>query len=84
MIILAIETSEKNCEVYLSSNNKEFQVSNYTPQVHSKRLLGMIVEILNYAEIEIEEIDVITYSAGPAFYGYKNSLLCESRVINTP
>ena len=37
MNILAIETSEKNCEVYLSSNNKEFQISNFTPQ---KRILN--------------------------------------------
>ena len=84
MNILAIETSEKNCEVYLSSNNKEFQISNFTPQAHSKRLLGMIVEILNYSKIEIEEIDFISYSAGPGSFTGTRIAYCVSQGLSMP
>ena len=84
MNILAIETSEKNCEVYLSSNNKEFQISNFAPQAHSKRLLGMIVEILNYSKIEIEEIDFISYSAGPGSFTGTRIAYCVSQGLSMP
>ena len=84
MNILAIETSEKNCEVYLSSNNKEFQISNSTPKAHSKKLLGMISDILNYCEIEIEEIDAISYSAGPGSFTGTRIAYCVSQGLSMP
>lgn len=84
MKILAIETSEKNCEVYLSSNNREFQISNSTPKAHSKRLLGMILEILKYGEIELEDIDAISYGAGPGSFTGTRIAYCVGQGLSMP
>ena len=44
----------------------------------------MIVEILNYSKIEIEEIDFISYSAGPGSFTGTRIAYCVSQGLSMP
>ena len=68
--ILCIETATTNCSVALSVNGsvsvlKEDNSKNYS---HAERLHPFIDEVLNEAQITLDELDAIAVSKGPGSY----------------
>lgn len=68
--ILSIETSTTNCSVALSKNDKviafkEYNDVNYS---HSELLHQFILEVLNLAELKIEDLSAVAISKGPGSY----------------
>ena len=68
--ILSIETSTTNCSVALSKNDKviafkEYNDANYS---HSELLHQFILEVLNLAELKIEDLSAVAISKGPGSY----------------
>lgn len=76
MKILAIETATEACSAALLINNNvenntisRFQLA---PREHTKLLLPMMEELIEEADIELDELDAIAFSRGPgAFTGLR-------------
>lgn len=75
MRILAIETATEACSAALITNNSDetiisrFQLA---PREHTKLILPMMDEVLQEANIELNDIDAIAFSRGPgAFTGLR-------------
>jgi len=69
-LILAIETTTKNCSVALFDNDqllsyKEESGENY---IHSESLLFFIQETLNNSNYNLKDLDAIAVSKGPGSY----------------
>ena len=69
-LILAIETSTKNCSIALFKNkslivSKEHNSDNY---LHSEKLTVFIQQVLSMAEVSINDIDAVALSQGPGSY----------------
>ena len=69
-IILAIETSTKNCSVALfkDSNLLSFMQSDKQEFVHSEQLTNYIQNIVALSKINLKDIDAIALSKGPGSY----------------
>ena len=69
-IILAIETSTKNCSVALfkESNLLAFNESDKEEFVHSEQLTSYIQDIVSLVKIHLKDIDAIALSKGPGSY----------------
>ena len=69
-IILAIETSTKNCSVALfkDSNLLAFMQSDKQEFVHSEQLTNYIQNIVALSKINLKDIDAIALSKGPGSY----------------
>ncbi len=67
--ILCIETSATVCSVALCKNGiVDSFLNEYTPNSHSVVLAPIIDEILNKADLRVEELDAIAVSSGPGSY----------------
>ena len=68
-IILAIETSTKNCSVALfeESNLLAFKESNKQEFVHSEQLTSYIQDIVSLAKMHLKDIDSIALSNSFSF-----------------
>ncbi len=74
--IIAIETATEACSAALliEKNNdmKLFKRFKLAPREHTKLILPMLEEVLNEAEIELSDIDAISFGRGPgAFTGLR-------------
>ncbi|NKF51580.1 tRNA (adenosine(37)-N6)-threonylcarbamoyltransferase complex dimerization subunit type 1 TsaB [Shewanella sp. WXL01] len=68
MNILALDTCTEACSAALSSQQQLFSRSADAPREHSQRLLPMVDEVLQDAEITIADVDLIAYGRGPGSF----------------
>lgn len=70
--ILAIETSTAACSVALIHQGSRFHLFEMQPQRHAHRVLQMVDEVLQQANIDDSAIDFLAYGEGPgAFTGIR-------------
>lgn len=70
--VLAIETATKACSVALINEGVEFFRHELLPQKHAHRVLEMVDEVLDEADIKPSEVDVVAFGEGPgAFTGIR-------------
>ena len=69
-IILAIETSTKNCSVALFDSSRILAIKESDKQqyVHSEKLTLFIQEVIDMANISLNDLDAIAISKGPGSY----------------
>lgn len=69
MKILAIDTSGSNCSACIIDENLVIsEFSQNTGTTHSQNLMPMINEMMKFAQIELENIDVFACSIGPGSF----------------
>lgn len=70
--ILAVETSTAACSVALLHQASIIERFEILPQKHAQRILPMVDEVLNEAQITPQQIDILAYAEGPgAFTGVR-------------
>lgn len=67
-ILLGIETSTNACSVALSIDNRIIHRFEIIPQMHTKRLFPMIREVMNEANITLDQLDAIAVGRGPGSF----------------
>ena len=69
-LLLAIETTTKNCSVALFENSKllQFKEQNSDEYLHAEQLTFFIEEVVEKSNITLKEIDGIVLSKGPGSY----------------
>ena len=69
-IILALDTSTKNCSVALFNGNKiiAFKEKNSDGYTHAEKLTLFIHEVIKLANLSLKEIKAIAISRGPGSY----------------
>ncbi len=71
-IILAIETATKACSAALAIGGKIITRFSIAPREHTKLILNMMDEVLEEANIKLNQVDAIAFSRGPgAFTGVR-------------
>jgi tRNA threonylcarbamoyladenosine biosynthesis protein TsaB len=72
MKILAIETATEACSAALDIDNRCLQRFEVIPRKHTQLILPMVDELLQEADIKINELDAIAFGQGPgAFTGVR-------------
>ena len=69
MKVLAIETSGSNCSVAIATEDKivaDFSCN--TGTTHSQNLMPMVDQALKFAELDLNEIDILSCSIGPGSF----------------
>lgn len=66
--LLALETATAACSVALWLNGDITQRFKIAPQRHSDIILDLIDELLNNAEINLRDLDAITFGSGPGSF----------------
>jgi len=67
--ILSVETTDKLCSTAILLNEEEYFESNILGKhIHSRKLVVMINEILNSAELKIPDIKCLAISEGPGSF----------------
>ncbi|MDG6777993.1 tRNA (adenosine(37)-N6)-threonylcarbamoyltransferase complex dimerization subunit type 1 TsaB [Thiomicrorhabdus sp. zzn3] len=70
--ILAVETATAACSVALLHQGTLVERFEILPQKHAQRILPMVDEVLNEAQILPQQIDILAYAEGPgAFTGVR-------------
>ena len=69
-LLLALETSTKNCSVALFKNDNLLQLKEHVSDkyLHSEQLIFFIEQVLMDANISFEQLDVIALGKGPGSY----------------
>lgn len=65
MNLLAFDTSDQACSIALQIGEQGFYRHELAPRRHTERLLPLIGELLNDAQMPLSALDVIAYGAGP-------------------
>lgn len=68
MNYLAIDASTEACSVALKMKDKIHSIYELCPQSHSLRLLPMIDQILNEAELKLSQLDGLIFGQGPGSF----------------
>ncbi|MFC3185411.1 tRNA (adenosine(37)-N6)-threonylcarbamoyltransferase complex dimerization subunit type 1 TsaB [Shewanella intestini] len=68
MNILALDTCTESCSAALISANQIYTRIADAPREHSQRLLPMVDEVLQDAEITIADVQLIAYGRGPGSF----------------
>ena len=69
MKVLALETSGSNCSVALADENKVIaDFSCNTGTTHSQNLMPMVDQVLKFAGVELNDVDVLSCSIGPGSF----------------
>lgn len=68
MKLLAIDAATEACSVALSVDNEIFQRYVVDPHGHAQRLLAMVDEVLNEAEVSLRSLDAIAFDRGPGSF----------------
>lgn len=67
--ILSIETATNNCSVSLSNQGKHlFSVVSSEPNLHATKLTVFIQELMEKAEMTLDQLDAVAVSMGPGSY----------------
>ncbi len=68
MKILAIDTVTEMCSVALLNHEQTTTIERHVPQRHTQVILEMIQELLTDAQLEIANLDAISFSRGPGSF----------------
>lgn len=69
MKVLAVETSGSNCSVSIIDENTVIaEFSCNTGTTHSQNLMPMVDQVLKFANIDLNDIDVLSSSIGPGSF----------------
>ncbi|MCY4046222.1 MAG: tRNA (adenosine(37)-N6)-threonylcarbamoyltransferase complex dimerization subunit type 1 TsaB [Cellvibrionales bacterium] len=68
MNLLVIESSSQLCLVALHANNQSYERSTSGSRSHSEHLLNFVHQLLEEANLPLEALDAIAYSAGPGSF----------------
>ncbi len=68
MIILAIETATEACSVALHVNDNVISRFEVCPQQQSQRVLPMVQEVLDEANVDISQVELLAYGRGPGSF----------------
>ncbi len=69
MKVLALETSGSNCSVAILDENKVIADFNCnTGTTHSQNLMPMVDNVLKFAELTLDDIDILANSIGPGSF----------------
>lgn len=66
--ILAIDTSTENCSVALVVGDTYFVRREVAPRDHTKKVLPMVDEVLQQAQISLNEVDALAFGRGPGSF----------------
>lgn len=66
--ILAIDTATEACSVALNYNNRQIVLNELSPRTHTQRILPMVDELLQQAEISLKEIEALAFGRGPGSF----------------
>jgi tRNA threonylcarbamoyladenosine biosynthesis protein TsaB len=70
--ILAIETCSETCSVAVSHKGKSHQIISIEPRGHADNILPLVDKVLNEANLQLNDLDVIAFTRGPgAFTGVR-------------
>jgi tRNA threonylcarbamoyladenosine biosynthesis protein TsaB len=68
MNILIIDTATEACSVALEVNKHVFNRFEVCPQQHSQRILPMIDDVLNEANVTLQDLDYLAFGRGPGSF----------------
>jgi tRNA threonylcarbamoyladenosine biosynthesis protein TsaB len=68
MKILAIDTATEACSVALLIDNEVQEIFEIIPRQHTERVLPMVDEILNGANLSLSELDALAFNCGPGSF----------------
>lgn len=66
--ILALDTSTEMCSVALCDQNQITQIEQFCPREHAQMILPLIDQLLQDANISLNELDAIAVGAGPGSF----------------
>lgn len=66
--ILALDTATEACSVALLSTGCTFERSEIAQQKHALRILPLIDEVLNAADIALHQLDALAFGCGPGSF----------------
>lgn len=66
--ILALDTATDACSVALYLNGKIFERQMLAPKRHTEILLSMVAEVLNEANIHLQDLDALSFGRGPGSF----------------
>lgn len=65
---LLVDTTGVGCHIALAHHGKITQLSDMQPQSHTKRILPMIDQLLNEAQLSVADLHGIVYTQGPGSF----------------
>ncbi len=68
MKILAIDTATEACSAALLLNNSHEEIFEIIPRQHTDRILPMIDQLLNKANISLSQLDAVAFNCGPGSF----------------
>lgn len=66
--ILALDTATEACSVALQYNGNITFLDEISPRSHTQRILPMVDELLNQANIELKEVNYLVFGRGPGSF----------------
>lgn len=73
--ILALDTATEACSVALQHQGKYYYLDELSPRTHTQRILPMVDELLQQANIRLNDVDLLAFGRGPgSFTGVRVSI----------
>ncbi len=66
--ILVIDTATESCSVALLHNEKTTILNELSPRSHTQRILPMVDELLNNANIQLSDVQALAFGCGPGSF----------------
>ncbi|MDG6882576.1 UGMP family protein [Phocoenobacter uteri] len=66
--ILVIDTATESCSVALLHNEKTTTLNELSPRSHTQRILPMVDELLNNANIQLSDVHALAFGRGPGSF----------------
>tara|TARA_B110000459_G_C16547205_1_gene464951 strand:+ start:323 stop:988 length:666 start_codon:yes stop_codon:yes gene_type:complete len=66
--ILALDTTTTNCSAALMCNGETYQELSTMPRVHNEKILQMVNNVLQKAQITMQQLDYLALSIGPGSF----------------
>ncbi len=68
MKILALDTCTEMCSVALLNQDQLFEQNMMTQRGHSERVLGMLDDLLQQAQVTLKDVDLLAFGRGPGSF----------------
>ena len=66
--ILALDTATENCSVALKIGENVFSRCEYVPRDHTLRILPLVDEVLQEAQVTLNDLDALAFGRGPGSF----------------